>query len=109
MITFKDFQKLDLRVAEIISAEEVEGADKLLRLTLAVGELGERVIVSSIKPWYSPNDLIGKKIVYLANLEPKIIHGIESVGMLLAAESEDQANCVLLILDKDVPSGIKIR
>lgn len=106
MITYEDFSNLDLRVAKIKNAELVEGADKLLKLTLDVGELGERVIASSIRDWYDPKDLVGMNIVYLANLETRVIRGIASQGMLIAAEEED--NCVLLTLDKDIVPGTHI-
>lgn len=106
-ISFADFQKLDMRIAQIKEAEEVKEADKLIKLTLDVGEMGKRTIVSGIKDWYEPKDLIGRKIVYLANLDSKKIKGIESQGMLLAPEDEN-GNCVLLIPEKDINSGTKV-
>ena len=104
-ISFKDFQKLDLRTAKIVKAEEIEGADHLVKLTLDVGGLGERVIAAGIKRWYKPEDLVGKTVVYLANLEPKVLRGVESQGMLIAA-GEDEA--VLLLPDKEVSPGTKV-
>jgi len=106
-ISFEDFKKLDIRIAEVKDAVEVEGADKLIKLTLEVGELGERVIVSGIKDWYIPESLIGKKIVYLSNLETKKIRGVESQGMLLAPE-DNEGNCVLLIPEKDIETGSQV-
>lgn len=106
-ISFEDFQKLDIRIAKVVSCEVVEGADKLYKLTLDVGELGERIVVSGIREWYTPEDLIDKKIVYLSNLEPKVIRGVESQGMILAAE-DDKGNCVLLVPKKGIDSGTKI-
>ncbi len=105
-ITYEDFQKLDLRVAKIVSAEPIEGADKLLKLTLDVGELGERTIAAGIKTWYSPEQLVGKTIVYLANLEPRMLRGVESQGMLIAA---GEAEAVLLLPDKEVLAGTALR
>jgi len=106
-ISFEDFQKLDIRIAEIKEAEVVDGTDKLFKLTLDVGELGERVIVSGIRDSYDLEDLKGRKIVYLSNLEPKEIRGVESYGMLLAPE-DDKGNCTLLVPEKDIETGAKI-
>ena len=106
-ISFEDFSKLDIRIAKVLNAEVVEGADKLIKLTLEVGELGERTIVSGIRDWYTSEELVGKKIVYLSNLEVKKIRGIESQGMLLAPEDRN-GNCVLLIPEKDIDSGTKV-
>lgn len=105
-IAYTDFQKLDLRIATITNAEYVEGADKLLKITLDAGDLGERIIASGIREWYKPEDLIGKQIVYLANLEPRTIRGIESQGMLVAAGSDLAA---LLHPDQDLKPGEIIR
>jgi methionine--tRNA ligase beta chain len=104
-ITFNEFAKLDIRTARITDVCEIDGADKLFKLTLDVGELGERTIAAGIKKWYKPKDLVGRQIIYLANLEPKIIRGVESKGMLLAAGDTEP---VLLVPDKDVAPGTKI-
>lgn len=103
-ITFEEFKKVDLRIATILKVEEIENADKLYKLTLDAGELGEREIVSGIKEWYSPKDLEGKQIVYLANLEPKTFRGVESHGMLLAVGEE----AVLIHPKKKVPAGSRL-
>lgn len=105
-IAYTDFQKLDLRIATITQAEYVEGADKLLKITLDVGDLGERIIASGIREWYQPEDLIGKQIVYLANLEPRTIRGVVSQGMLVAAGSDLAA---LLHPDQELKPGEIIR
>lgn len=84
-ISYEDFAKLDLRIAKITAAEPVAGADKLLKLTLDVGELGERTVAAGIKQWYSPEALVGKLVPYLANLEPRELRGVVSQGMLIAA------------------------
>ncbi len=105
-ITYDDFQKLDLRIATITQAEYVEGADKLLKITLDVGELGERIIASGIREWYQPEELIGKQVVYLANLEPRTIRGVVSQGMLVAAGSDLAA---LIHPDQELKAGEIIR
>jgi methionyl-tRNA synthetase len=105
-ITFDVFQGMDLRVAQITSCEEVEGADKLYRLSIDVGE--ERTIVAGIKQYYTKEELAGKKIVVVTNLEPRKIRGILSHGMLLAASTADKSMVVLLTPDKDVPNGSKV-
>ena len=90
-VEFSDWQKLDLRVAEIKEVEEIKGADKLYKLILDVGELGERTICAGIKNFYSKEELKGKKIIYFSNLKPRILKGIESHGMLLAASTSEHS------------------
>ena len=107
-ISFPDFEKLDLRVAEIKKAEEIEGADKLWKLTLDVDELGKRIICAGIKNYYSKEELKGKKIIIVANLEPRKMKGILSEGMLLAASTENHDNISLLTIDKKIENGSKI-
>lgn len=104
MIQFEDFKKLDLRVAKILQAENVEGSDKLLKLQVDLGD-EKRQLVSGIAKFYQPEDLVGKQIIIIANLEPRIIFGLESQGMLLAA-GDSQA--ILLTLDQEVPPGTRI-
>jgi len=87
-ITFDDFSKIDIRVATIISAEKVEKADKLLKLTLDTG-IGTRTVVSGIALDFKPEDIIGKQVCLLANLEPRKLRGIESQGMILMTENEE--------------------
>lgn len=106
MITFDDFKKVELKIARITGAEEVAGAGKLLKLQIDLG--GEkRQIVAGIKKCYQANDLIGREIVVVANLEPRMVMGIESNGMLLAASND--TGPVLLKPDKDVPPGSGIK
>lgn len=105
-IQYDDFAKLDLRVAKIISAEHIEGADKLLKLILDVGELGERIVASGIKEWYAPEDLVGKTVVYLANLAPRTLRGVESQGMIIAAGGE---TAILLVPQTDCAPGTVVR
>ncbi|MGQ9455430.1 MAG: methionine--tRNA ligase [Armatimonadota bacterium] len=105
-ISYSEFSKMDLRIAQIKSAERVAGTDKLLKLVVSLGE-EERQIVAGIAEWYAPESLVGRKIVLLANLEPAKIRGIHSDGMLLAADVDGKA--VLLQPEQDVPTGAKVR
>jgi methionine--tRNA ligase beta chain len=102
-ITFDYFKKMELRVAEIKAVEDVAEADRLYKLTLDVG--GERQIVAGIKAYYSKEELVGKKIVIVANLEPRTLKGVVSHGMLLAASNEDKSSVVLISPDKDIANG----
>lgn len=105
-ITFDHFKGMDLRVAEIKAAEDIEGADKLYKLIIDVGE--ERTIVAGIKQFYSKEELIGKKIAVVANLEPRTLRGVTSHGMLLAASTEDKTSLSLITIDRPLPNGSKI-
>jgi len=105
MINFEEFKKMDLRVAKVIEVEKLEGTDKLLKLKIDLGQ-EQRQIVAGIAESYKPEDLVGKEIVIVANLEPKKVFGVESKGMLLAAENKDRV--VLLVPEKEVPPGTKI-
>lgn len=106
MINFEEFQKIDLRVAKIIAVEKVEGSEKLLKLQIDLGK-EKRQIVAGIQQFYQPEDLVGKEIVVVANLESRVVFGLESQGMLLAADDKGQP--VILKPDKEVPPGTKIR
>jgi len=106
MISFEEFQKIDLRVGKIVEVEKVEGTDKLLKLKVDLGA-EKRQLVAGIAKFYQPEDLIGREIVVVVNLEPKTLMGIESQGMLLAADVEGRP--ILLRPDKEVPPGTKIR
>ena len=109
IIEFDEWQRTDLRIAEIKRVEDIEGADKLYKLHVDVGkELGERVICAGIKQYYSKEELIGKKIVVFVNLKPRLMKGIESQGMLLAGVSEDHSEVVLISPEKDIENGVKI-
>jgi methionyl-tRNA synthetase len=108
IVNFSDFAKLDLRVGTIKKAEDIPAADKLLKLEVDVGESNHRTILAGIKKYYSKNELIGKQIIVIVNLEPRIMKGIESKGMLLAAGSPENDTCVLISPDKKVKNGEKI-
>jgi len=104
IVKYPDFAKLDLRVAKILAAEKVEGTDKLLKLKIEIGE--ERQIVAGIARDYKPEELVGKSIIVVKNLEPAKIRGVESNGMLLAVSDGD--NIVLLVPDREVKAGSKV-
>ncbi len=109
-ITIADFAKVQLRVAEIKTAERVEGAKKLLRLTVDVGEGEDRQLVAGIAESYAPEDLPGKKIIVVANLQPATIRGVQSQGMLLAATDATGTAAILLTPEKaDMPPGARIK
>ena len=105
-ISFEEFGKLDLRVAQVVAAEAVPKAKKLLKLTVDLG--GERrQVVAGIAEAYQPADLVGRKVIFLANLKPATIRGVESQGMILAAGDAEILG--LSALDRDVPVGTKVR
>ena len=105
---FSDWEKLDLRVAEIKKVEEVKGADKLWKLTLDAGELGERTICAGIKQFYTQKELTSKKIIYFSNLKPRVLKGIESQGMLLAASNSDHTKVTLIAPISEIENGSRI-
>lgn len=105
MATLADFQQIDLRVAEVLAAERHPNADRLLVLKIDLG--GEqRQIVAGIRASYEPEALVGKLIVVVANLEPAVLRGVESQGMLLATRDGDRV--VVLTPDSAVPAGSKV-
>ena len=105
IISFKEFQKMDLRVGTIKKAEGIPGSRNLLRLTVDVGE--DRTVVAGLVGLYSEPDLIGKQVVLVANLEPVKLMGVESHGMVLAAE--DDSGVHLLIPDVKTKPGSTVR
>ena len=102
--TFSDWEKIDLRVAEILEVEEIEGANKLFKLKIDLGT-ETRIIVAGMKPYYTKQELEGKRIIVFTNLEPKKLRGIESQGMLLAASNDDHSQVKLLQPDGAMPLG----
>ena len=107
-IGIDDFAKVELRVAEVKACEKVPKAKKLLKLTLDDGTGKDRTVASGIAKWYALEDLVGKKVVVVANLKPAVLCGVESNGMILAADcSEDDVKVVFV--DKSMPNGSKIR
>lgn len=105
LITIDDFSKVDLRVAKVIEAEKVEKADKLLKMKLQVGE-ETRQVVSGIAKYYTPEEMVGKTLILVANLKPAKLRGIESQGMILAATNENGLS--LVTIDKDLGSGAHV-
>lgn len=109
VVEFNEWEKIDLRVAQIKKVEDIEGADKLYKLTITLGkDIGERTICAGIKQHYSKEELKGKKIIVFTNLAPRKIKGIESRGMLLAAVNEGHSKVVLISPEKDMDAGARI-
>ena len=106
LITIDDFKKIDLRVATIKTAERVEGSDKLIKLSINLGE-EVRQLVAGIGRQYEPEMLIEKQIIVIANLQPRMLMGLESKGMLLAAHREN-GEAILLTPDKLAFNGSSI-
>ena len=105
LIGIDDFAKVDLRVVKVISCEKVEKSDKLLKLKLECGT-EEKQVVSGIAKYYTPEEMVGKTLILVANLKPVKLRGIESQGMILAASNNDKL--VLVTVDKDIPTGSKV-
>jgi methionyl-tRNA synthetase len=105
-VSIDEFAKVELRVAEVLAAEKVAKSRKLLKLTVRVGD-ETRTLVAGVAESYDPADLVGKKVVIVANLLPATLMGIESNGMVLAASHGGTVS--LLTLDKDLPSGSKVK
>jgi methionyl-tRNA synthetase len=108
VISIDDFAKVDLRVAQVLSAEPVKGADKLLHLKVDAGEGQPRTIVAGIAAAYKPEELVGRKVVIVANLQPRKLRGIESNGMIVAASLEG-GKPVLAGFLEDVPVGARLK
>lgn len=106
IITYDDFSKVQLRTAKIMSAEPIEGAVKLLKLNILMGD-ERRQIVAGIALYYKPDDLIGKTVVVVANLAPIKLRGVESQGMLLAASKGERLR--LVTVDGDLSSGAVVK
>ena len=107
IVSFNDWSKIDLRVAEILEVEEIKGADKLLKLKIDLGT-ETRTIVAGIKPYYAKEELEGKRIIVFTNLEQRKIKGITSEGMLLAASNDDNSEVKLLQPDGSIELGSRI-
>ncbi|MEN3027929.1 MAG: methionine--tRNA ligase subunit beta [Aquificaceae bacterium] len=103
-VGIEDFLKLDIRLAKVLFAERVEGSEKLLKLRVSLGD-EERTLMAGIAKHYSPEELVGKKILILANLKPRRIFGVESQGMVLALS--DGESLSLIVSDRDVREGAK--
>ncbi len=106
-ISFEEFMKVDLRVGIVKSVERIPGSEKLYKIRVDLGELGDRQLVAGIAKWYSPEDLLGKCIVVVTNLKPKKIFGEVSQGMLLAADEDGVP--VILTTVRPVKPGTRVR
>lgn len=106
-ILFKDFQELDMRVGKVESAEEVPNSRSLIKLIVDFGS-EKRQVISGLKEWYKAEDLVGKKYMFICNLERKKFMGLESQAMIFAADDE-KGNIVLMTPEKDVEVGSKVR
>ncbi len=104
-ITYEEFKKVDLRTAKVKKVEDVEGAEKLYKITLDVGG-EERIVLGGLKPYYTKEELEGKTVIIVYNLQPKKMFGMESQGMLLAVEKDGIVS--LLTTDKEMPSGLRV-
>ena len=108
IVLYKEWQKLDLRVGKILSVEDHPDADKLYLLEVDVGESGKRKLVAGLKKFYKPKELKGKLCVVFLNLEPAVLRGVKSEGMLLAAGDEKEENVVLICPDDKIELGARI-
>lgn len=106
-IKFEDFSKVDIRIGTVSSAEEIEGSDKLIKMQVDFGDMGTRQILAGIKAWYSPEDLVGRQIPFIINIEPRKMMGFESRGMVLAVDSDEKA--VLLLPEESVENGALVK
>ena len=104
-IEFDEFEKLDIRVGKVLECEKVKKSEKLLRFTLEVGS-ETRQILSGISKYHTPEELIGKNVIFIANLKPRKIMGLESCGMILSAEYDGELTALTTV--KDIQSGAEI-
>jgi methionine--tRNA ligase beta chain len=105
-ISFDEFKKIDARVGTILSVERVPRTEKLYKIIVDLGSLGNRQTVSSLVGYYEPNELMGKRVVFLFNLKPSKFAGEVSQGMLLAAEESEKI--ALLSTDREIPNGSRV-
>jgi methionyl-tRNA synthetase len=111
-LSIEEFAKLEARIGLVLSAEEVDGSEKLIKFTLDFGEQSPRTILSGIKAWYTPESLIGKQMLFVTNLAPRKMMGMESQGMLMAIDGTEGEPVFLVpdtSFDKKVSPGAKVR
>ena len=108
-IEIGDFTKIELRVGEVLTAERIPKSDKLLRFTVDLGEAQPRQILAGIAEHYAPETLVGRKLIFVANLKPRKLRGLESQGMVLAASIGDEGRPVLATFIEDVPNGARLK
>jgi methionyl-tRNA synthetase len=108
-IEIGDFAKVDLRVGQVVSAERIPKADKLLLLRIDIGEEEPRQVLAGIALYYEPEKLIGRKVVVVANLKPRKLRGFESQGMVVAASYGEEGRPVIATFTEDVPNGARLK
>ncbi|MEM4718200.1 MAG: methionine--tRNA ligase subunit beta [Desulfurococcaceae archaeon] len=104
-IDIDEFKRVDLRVGHVKTAEKIPGSEKLVKLIVDLGDLGERQIIAGLAKWYKPEDFIGKNIVVVVNIKPRKLMGYESQGMLLATDTDPP---ILIIAEKAVKPGSRL-
>lgn len=109
LVSIQDFARFNLRVGQVISVEPHPNADRLWVLKVDLGPLGQRQLVAGLKAHYPAEGLLNHKIIMIANLQPAMLRGVESQGMLLAAVSDDKSQVVFLTPEKDIPVGSRIQ
>jgi methionyl-tRNA synthetase len=107
VISIDTFAQIDLRVGQIVVAERIPNADKLLRLEVDVAEAAPRQLLAGIAEWYAPESLVGQKIIVVSNLQPRRMRGLESRGMLLAADADGRP--LLATVPPETPNGARLR
>jgi len=107
-ISYDDFAKLEIRIGTVVAAEMVPETDKLIKCTIDFGDFGMRTIVSGIALFRKPEEVVGKQLPYIVNLAPRVLRGVESQGMLLAA-SPGGEGLALLVPDTPVPNGTLLK
>jgi len=105
-MNISEFDKLGLRIGKIVAVEPVAGSDKLLKFNVDIGEDAHRQILSGVVGIYVPENLIGKNVLVAANIDPKIMAGVESKGMLIGVEQDLNGKPRLFFLDEDLPAGM---
>ncbi len=107
-ISFEEWKKIEIRVGKVVKVEKIPNRDKLYKLQVNIGEEKPRQIIAGLVPYYEERELLGKLIIVLTNLKPTKFAGEISEGMLLAAETDDGKQCVLLTVDKEIEPGTLI-
>jgi methionine--tRNA ligase beta chain len=107
-ISIDEFKKIEARIGRVLNAEAVEGSEKLIKLTLDFGEASTRQILSGIRQWHTPESLIGKQLLFVINLAPRSMMGLESNGMLMAVDGAD-GQPVFLVPEQEVVPGSRVR
>ena len=105
-VGIEDFEKLDIRVGTVVKVERIRRTEKLYKMVIDLGPLGTRQTVASLVGYYTPEQLVGRKVVLLANLKPVKLSGEVSEGMILTADQEDMVS--LLTVDNEVPNGVRV-